>query len=116
MTDTSTGAPVLTERRDNVLLITLNRPEVRNAVDKALSFGVAEALDELESDDGLAIAVLTGAGKGFCSGMDLKAFAAGESPWHDVRGFAGIVRKPPTKPIIAAVEGFAVAGGLEIAL
>ena len=116
MTDTSTETPVLTERRDNVLLITLNRPQVRNAVNRALADGVAAALDELDDDDGLSIAVLTGAGGGFCAGMDLKGFAAGETPWHPTRGFAGIVQQPPAKPIIAAVEGFAVAGGLEIAL
>lgn len=107
---------VLTERRDGVLLITLNRPEARNAVNRAVSDGVAAALDELDADDALSVAVITGAGGGFCAGMDLKAFVAGEAPWHPVRGFAGIVQQPPAKPIIAAVEGFAVAGGLEIAL
>jgi enoyl-CoA hydratase len=116
MTDTTSAPPVLTERRDNLLVITLNRPEVRNAVNRDLSNGVAAALDELDGDDGLAAAVLTGAGGGFCSGMDLKAFAAGQTPWHETRGFAGIVQQPPQKPIVAAVEGFAVAGGLEIAL
>lgn len=110
------SSPVLTERRGNVLVITLNRPEVRNAVNKALADGVAAALDQLDGDDALAIGVLTGAGGGFCAGMDLKGFAAGETPWHDTRGFAGIVKQPPGKPIIAAVEGFAVAGGLEVAL
>ena len=78
MSETASAAPVLTERRDNVLLITLNRPDERNAVNGALADGVAAALDELDGDDDLAVAVLTGAGKGFCSGMDLKAFAAGE--------------------------------------
>ena len=116
MSENSSEAPVLTERRDNVLVITLNRPEVRNAVNKDLSDGVAAALDELDGDDSLAIAVMTGAGNGFCAGMDLKAFAAGQTPWHETRGFAGIVQQPPRKPIIAAVEGFAVAGGLEVAL
>jgi enoyl-CoA hydratase len=115
-TPVASETPVLTERRENVLLITLNRPEVRNAVNKALSDGVAAALDELDGDDGLSIAVMTGAGNGFCAGMDLKAFAAGQTPWHETRGFAGIVQQPPRKPIIAAVEGFAVAGGLEVAL
>lgn len=109
-------SPVLTERRDDVLLITLNRPEQRNAVNGALANGVAAALDELDGDDALAVAVITGAGRGFCSGMDLGAFAAGERPWHPERGFAGIVQQPPRKPIIAAVERFAVAGGLEVAL
>ncbi len=116
MTDTSTEAPVLTERRENILIITLNRPEARNAVNGELANGVAAALDELDGDAGLSVGVITGAGKGFCSGMDLAAFAAGERPWHPERGFAGIVQKPPAKPIIAAVEGFAVAGGLEVAL
>jgi enoyl-CoA hydratase len=107
---------VLTERRDNVLVITLNRPEARNAVNKAVAEGVAAALEELDGDAGLSAGVLTGAGGGFCAGMDLKAFVTGEVPYHETRGFAGIVQQPPEKPIIAAVEGFAVAGGLEIAL
>jgi enoyl-CoA hydratase len=107
---------VLTERRDGVLLITINRPDQRNAVNMAVATGIAAALDELDADLELQAAVLTGAGKGFCAGMDLKAFVTGERPWADDRGFAGIVQRPPAKPIIAAVEGFAVAGGLEIAL
>lgn len=116
MSDASSAPPVLTERRETLLVITLNRPEVRNAVNRDLSYGLAAALEELDGDDALAAAVLTGAGSGFCSGMDLKAFAAGQTPWHETRGFAGIVQQPPQKPIIAAVEGFAVAGGLEVAL
>lgn len=108
---------VLTERRDRVLLITLNRPEARNAVNLALAEGLAAALDELDADRQLAVGILTGAGGGFCAGMDLKAFAAGEPrPWVGDRGFAGIVERPPATPLIAAIEGFAVAGGLEIAL
>ena len=107
---------VLTERRGRTLLITLNRPDARNAVNAALAQGVAAALDELDSDDDLAVGVLTGAGKGFSAGMDLKAFVAGESAWVEGRGFAGIVQGPPRKPLIAAIEGFAVAGGLEVAL
>jgi enoyl-CoA hydratase len=107
---------VLTERRGNVLLITLNRPDMRNAVNLALAQGIAGALDELDREDSLSVGVLTGAGKGFCAGMDLKAFVTGERPWVDDRGFAGIVRRGPVKPLIAAVEGFAVAGGLEVAL
>ena len=108
--------PVLTERRDGVLLITLNRPEARNAVNLALAEGVAAALDDLDADGDLRAGVLTGAGKGFCAGMDLKAFVAGERPWVGDRGFAGIVQRASRKPLIAAIEGFAVAGGLELAL
>jgi enoyl-CoA hydratase len=108
--------PVLTERRDGVLLITLNRPEARNAVNLALAEGVAAALDDLDADGDLRAGVVTGAGKGFCAGMDLKAFVAGERPWVGDRGFAGIVQRASRKPLIAAIEGFAVAGGLELAL
>jgi enoyl-CoA hydratase len=107
---------VLTERRDRVLVITINRPDQRNAVNAAVAEGIASALDELDGDDALSVGVLTGAGKGFSAGMDLKAFVAGESAWVGDRGFAGIVQRPPVKPLIAAIEGFAVAGGLEIAL
>src|SRR5919206_4328967 len=107
---------VLTERRDGVLLITINRPDARNAVNLAVAEGIAAALDELDGDDALQIGVLTGAGGGFCAGMDLKAFVAGEPPWAGDRGFAGIAQRAADKPLIAAVEGFAVAGGLEIAL
>lgn len=107
---------VLTERRDNVLVITLNRPEVRNAVNGALAEGVAAALDELDGDDSLSLGVLTGAGGFFCAGMDLGAFVKGESPYVGDRGFAGITQRASAKPLIAAIEGFAVAGGLEVAL
>jgi enoyl-CoA hydratase len=108
--------PVLTERRDGVLLITLNRPEARNAVNLALAEGLAAALDELDDSSDLGAGVLTGAGKGFSAGMDLKAFVAGERPWVGDRGFAGIVQRASRKPLIAAIEGFGVAGGLEVAL
>ena len=108
--------PLLTERRDRVLLITLNRPDARNAVNLAMAEAMAAALDELDGDDGLSVGVIAGEGKGFSSGMDLKAFATGERPWAADRGFAGIVQKPAAKPLVAAIEGFAVAGGLEIAL
>lgn len=107
---------VLTEAADGVLLITLNRPDARNAVNGALATGVAGALDRLDADDDLRIGILTGAGKGFCSGMDLKAFVAGERPWIGDRGFAGITQRASRKPLIAAVEGFAMAGGFEVAL
>src|SRR5687767_1516385 len=111
-----TDQAVLTERRDGVLLITINRPEARNAVNVPVAEGVAAALDELDDDNALSVGVLTGAGKGFCAGMDLKAFVSGERPWVGDRGFAGIVQRSSRKPLIAAVEGFGVAGGLEIAL
>ena len=108
--------PVLTERRDGVLLITLNRPDARNAVNLPLAEGIAAALDDLDADGDLTAGVLTGAGKGFCAGMDLRAFASGERPWVGDRGFAGITQRAARKPLIAAIEGFAVAGGLEVAL
>jgi enoyl-CoA hydratase len=108
--------PVITERRGGVLLITLNRPQVRNAVNAALAAGLAGALDELDADEGLSAGVLTGAGGFFCAGMDLGAFVKGESAWYGDRGFAGITQRASRKPLIAAIEGFAVAGGMEIAL
>jgi enoyl-CoA hydratase len=107
---------VLTERRDQVLVITINRPDQRNAVNAAVAEGIAHAVDELDGSDDLVLGVLTGAGKGFCAGMDLKAFVTGERPWFEDRGFAGITQRPAAKPMIAAIEGFAVAGGLEVAL
>jgi enoyl-CoA hydratase len=107
---------VLTERRGQILLITLNRPGARNAVNSALAQGVADALETLDADDKLRVGVLTGAGKGFSAGMDLKAFVTGDRPYVADRGFAGITRRAAEKPLIAAIEGFAVAGGLEIAL
>ena len=111
------GEPaVLTERRERVLVITLNRPDQRNAVNAAMAAGIAGALDELDADADLSIGVITGAGKGVCSGMDLRAFVTGERPWAGDRGFAGITQRASVKPLIAAIEGFAVAGGLEIAL
>jgi enoyl-CoA hydratase len=111
-----TTAAVLSERRGNVLLITLNRPEVRNAVNAAVAEGLAHALEELDADEELSVGILTGAGGYFCAGMDLGAFVRGESPWFGDRGFAGIAQRSARKPLIAAIEGFAVAGGLEVAL
>ena len=113
---TADNEAVLTETRGSVLVVTLNRPDARNAVNAALAQGVGRAMDRLDEDDGLSVGVLAGAGKGFSSGMDLKAFVQGESPYYEGRGFAGLAQKPPRKPLIAAVEGFAVAGGCEIAL
>lgn len=108
--------PVLTETRGKVCLITLNRPDARNSVNRDLAEALAAALDALDNDPGLSVGVLTGAGKGFSAGMDLKAFVAGGMPNLPGRGFAGIVERSAAKPLIAAVEGFALAGGLEIAL
>jgi len=113
MTDTDA---VLTERRERILVATINRPDQRNAVNAAVAQGIATALDELDGDDELSLGVITGAGKGFCAGMDLKAFVAGDSPYAGDRGFAGITQRASAKPLIAAIEGFAVAGGLEVAL
>ena len=109
--------PLLVEERGAILVLTLNRPDARNAIDHPTAEAIAVALDRLDQEDGLSVGVITGAGKGFSAGMDLKAFASGgKRPWAGERGFAGIVRKPSRKPMIAAIEGFAVAGGLEIAL
>src|SRR5690349_21451547 len=107
---------VNTQHVDGVQLITINRPEVRNAINMATAEAIAAAIDELDARDDLVAGVLTGAGPSFCTGMDLKAFLAGERPSVPGRGFAGIVERPPGKPVIAAVEGYAVAGGFEIAL
>lgn len=108
--------PVLTEVRGNVLIVTLNRPEAKNAANKALAEGVAAAMDRLDSDPELRVGIITGAGGTFCSGMDLKGFLAGETPQVPGRGFAGLTEAPPKKPLIAAVDGYALAGGFEIAL
>jgi enoyl-CoA hydratase len=113
---TNDNSEVLAERRERVLLITINRPDQRNAVNGAVARGIAKALDELDGDESLAVGVLTGAGKGFCAGMDLKGFQTGDRPHVEGRGFAGITQRAAAKPLIAAVEGFAVAGGLEVAL
>jgi enoyl-CoA hydratase len=107
---------VLTEVRGRVLLITINRPDQRNAVNAAVAEGIAGALEQLDGDPELSLGVLTGAGKGFSAGMDLKAFGTGERPYAGDRGFAGITQRAAEKPLIAAIEGFAVAGGLEVAL
>src|SRR4051812_35318725 len=107
---------VLSEAAGGVLTITLNRPKARNAVNRQLAEGVAAALEGLDADDDLRVGVITGAGGTFCSGMDLKAFAAGERPIVAGRGFAGIAQRAARKPLIAAVEGYALAGGFEVAL
>ena len=107
---------VLVERRDGVQLITLNRPEARNALDAAVAAAVAAAVDELDADDALRVGVLTGAGGTFSAGMDLKAFLRGETPAIEGRGLCGITITPPRKPLLAAVEGWALAGGFELVL
>lgn len=106
---------VITEQRDRILIITINRPHARNAVNAAVSRGLAAAMDRLDADPHLSVAVLTGAGGTFSAGMDLKAFARGEEIAISGRGM-GFTQKPPTKPVVAAVEGPALAGGTEIAL
>lgn len=106
---------VLVEQRDRILVITINRPKARNAVNAAVSRGLADAMDRLDEDPGLSVGVLTGAGGSFCAGMDLKAFARGERVDIEGRGL-GFTQRPPAKPLIAAVEGFALAGGTEVAL
>lgn len=108
--------PVIVERRGRVQLITFNRPEARNAFTLEMAQLVAAALDELDADDDLAAAVVTGAGGCFSAGMDLKAFARGEVPAVPVRGFAGMTQYASRKPIIAAIEGPALAGGFELAV
>ncbi len=107
---------VLVVREGAVLIVTINRPAARNAINAATAFGVASAMDELDGDPTLTIGILTGAGGNFSAGMDLKAFLQGERPEIEGRGLAGITEMPPRKPVIAAVEGFALAGGCEIVL
>lgn len=105
------------QRVDGVLVMQLNRPKARNAINLELAQELAAALDELDANSELRLGILTGAGGNFCSGMDLKAFAAtGQRPYVGDRGFAGICEKPPKKPLIAAVEGYALAGGCELVL
>lgn len=110
------GTGVRVEREDGLLVVTLDRPEARNAVDGVVARGVAAAMDLLDTDDALAVGVLTGAGGTFCAGMDLKAFLRGELPSVPGRGFGGLTQSPPAKPLVAAVEGYALAGGCELVL
>lgn len=112
----SINVELLTERRGAVLVITLNRPNARNAVTRRMAELMAEAIDALETDSSLSVGVITGAEGTFSAGMDLRAFVDNEKPFLAGRGFAGIVESLPNKPLIAAVEGYALAGGFEIAL
>jgi len=105
---------VLTSEEDGILIVTINRPDAKNAMTKAAAEAIAAAMDRLDNDDSLRVGILTGAGGTFCSGMDLKGFLRGESPSVEGRGFGGVVQQPPEKPLIAAVEGYALAGGLEL--
>lgn len=107
---------ILRERRGHVELLTINRPEARNAINRATAQALSDALDECESDDDVWVVVLTGAGdKAFSAGMDLKAFAAGEFPMTE-KGFGGLTKRNFPKPLIAAANGSALAGGFEMVL
>lgn len=112
----SEQSEVLTEVDGGVLIVTINRPDAKNAMNKAAAEGISAAMDRLESESDLRCAILTGAGGTFCSGMDLKGFLRGESPSIEGRGFGGLSQWTPKKPIIAAVDGYALAGGMELAL
>lgn len=117
--DTQNPTPdldLLVERQGGVLILSYNRPQARNALTLAGSLLMVKALDELDSDPTLGAAVLTGVGGHFCSGMDLKAFTQGDIPYIEGRGYGGLSERPPRKPLIAAVEGYALAGGFEMAL
>src|SRR5258706_1492040 len=107
---------IRTEVTDGVAVITINRPEARNAVNGEVARGIAAAVEEFDGRKDISVLVLTGAGGTFSAGMDLKGFLAGDAPVAPGRGFGGIVQRPPVKPVIAAVEGYALAGGFELAL
>jgi enoyl-CoA hydratase len=101
---------------DGIATVTINRPEMRNAVDRETADAIAALVNEIDQRSDVAVCILTGVAPGFCSGMDLKAFVRGEIGRVEGRGFAGFTERPPRKPTIAAIEGFALAGGFELAL
>jgi len=107
---------ILLNVEDGVAVITLNRPGAKNAINQAVAEAMDKTLDEIESRDDVRVVILTGAGGSFCAGMDLKAFVAGEKVVTDDKGFAGFVQAKLSKPVIAAIEGYALAGGCELAL
>lgn len=107
---------LIVEDRARIRVLTLNRPEARNSIDDALAAAIGRSLSDFDGDETLRVGVITGTAPGFSAGMDLKAFAAGQRGQVPGRGFAGLARHPPRKPLVAAIEGFALAGGLEIAL
>ncbi|MHB1433941.1 MAG: crotonase/enoyl-CoA hydratase family protein [Streptosporangiaceae bacterium] len=107
---------VQTAVADGVAVITIDRPQARNAVNGEVARGIAAAVEDFDGRQDVSVIVLTGAGGTFCAGMDLKAFLAGDAPVVEGRGFAGLVEWPPAKPLIAAVEGYALAGGFELVL
>jgi len=112
----ATSDRVLTERRGPILIVTINRPEAKNAFDSESSFAMSAAMDLLDQTDELFVGVITGAGGNFSAGADLKEAARGGRRERPPRGGFGIMKRPPKKPVIAAVEGFAVGGGLEMCL
>ena len=107
---------VLVSKEGGVLVVTINRPEAKNAMNAITAQGIAAAMDELDSNNDLSVGIITGADNTFCAGMDLKAFLKGESPQVEGKGFGGLTQTPPKKPLIAAVEGYALAGGFELLL
>ncbi|MEO1041810.1 MAG: crotonase/enoyl-CoA hydratase family protein [Pseudomonadota bacterium] len=111
-----TEGPVIIEQFGRVLIMSLNRPEARNAINQEMAQALASAVDRLDADPMLMAGILAGSSAAFSSGMDLKAFLRGESPMIEGRGLAGITERPPKKVLIAAVEGAALAGGFELAL
>ena len=115
--DLAAAAPIRWERRGHILLITIDRPGVRNAFNREMALAMNAALDEADADPEIFLVIITGAGGVFSAGADLKAAAAsGGSGALTERGHFGICARPPAKPVIAAIEGYALGGGFEIVL